>query len=81
MNPDKEYEIKSKVEKFVKEFIGDLDQIQRFVSFLDLCPESKEELQKAIDILNKKEKKMRNFRTLKDVKKTLKLKKLLNDIQ
>ena len=81
MDNDKEYYVKERVEKFVKEFIVDLEQIKQFVGFIDVSDESREELNRALKILSKTEKKIINLKTIKYVKKNVKLKKLLNDIQ
>lgn len=71
-----ELDLKIKFDKLCGELDHDVEQVERFLSFLIIEPDDREDLDKAIKIINKKIKKMKKCTSLKNASKIVKLKKL-----
>lgn len=65
------------IEKFAKRLTGVVDELERYSGYLNLSPESVKIKDEAMKILKKKSDKVVNAETKKELKKVLKVNKLL----
>lgn len=76
MGKDKDFDTKLKVEKFAEQLSTEIDEIERFISFLNAEDEYLDSLKKSVKILKKKLKKIKSSRSLDEVSEVLRLNKL-----
>lgn len=76
MGTNNDFDTKIKVEKFAEQLDIELEEVERFVSFLNGEDKYMESLHKSVKILKKKLKKIKSSKNLDEVSKIIKLNKL-----